>query len=137
MQHAAMKSVSQAHHGTPRNRSSTLPSRGGRRRWWWRATHSSWPIAGDVTGGFWPSGPIGSCGVESLTSDFLDVGPPEESLRPEDHERDQDREDDEVGPAGARRTWPVTGRVGLGEAENQPARHCAGDGADAADHGGG
>src|SRR2546421_3455080 len=109
------KSTSQAPHGARRRRSSPAPSRPPwmNRRWAWRATHSSWPTAGP-SAGTWEER-----GVESVTSDLADVGPPEQALRAEDHERDQDREDDQVGPF--RRD--VALRVRLGEAEEQPPGH--------------
>src|SRR2546423_1245328 len=115
------KSMSQAHHGALRTRSSTAASGPLRmsRRSAWRATHSSWPTAGpegaDMEARRWSmSSPCGVSdwaappgggalrssggGVESLTSDLSDVGPAEQALRPEDHEGDQDREDDQVRP---------------------------------------
>src|SRR3954447_9564177 len=123
-ENAATNRISHAHHDTRRSRSSIVRSGPPRmiRRSAWRATHSSWPTAG-------PS--CTPCGVVSVNASYLpDVRASEEPLWAEDHERDQDREDDQVGPL--RRD--VALRVRLGAAEDQPARHRPRDGADAADH---
>src|SRR5258706_5360704 len=127
----ARKSTSHAHHGALRTRCSTAASGPlqKRRRSAWRATHSSWPTAGPL------AGRSSLCGVESLIYSstqlhLADVGPAEQALRTEDHERDQDREDDQVGPL--RRD--VALGVRLGEAEQEAAGHRTGNRADAADH---
>src|SRR4051812_17488774 len=124
-ENAATNRISHAHHDTRRSRS--LIVRSGPppmiRRSAWRATHSSWPTAG-------PS--CTPCGVVSVNASYLpDVRASEEPLWAEDHERDQDREDDQVGPL--RRD--VALRERLGEPEDQAAGHGARDRADAADHG--
>src|SRR5579864_708822 len=104
------KSVSHAHQGMARNRSSIGASGPPRmsRRSACRATHSSCPTAGPE------AGVSEECGVESVTSHLADVCAPEETLRPEDHERDEDGEHDEVGPLGRH----VSLRIRLGETED-------------------
>src|SRR5437588_4427970 len=126
---APTNSVSQAHHGMARSRSSMGASGPPRtsRRSAWRATHSSWPTAGP------DAGVSEECGVESVMSHLSDVRAAEQALRTEDHERDENGEDDQVGPL--RRD--VSLRVGLGKAEDEPAGHRARNRADAADHRGG
>src|SRR5438094_955007 len=123
---APTNSVSQAHHGIARNRSSIGASGPPRtsRRSAWRATHSSCPTAGP------DAGVSEECGVESVMSHLSDVRAAEQALRTEDHERDEDREDDEIGPL--RRD--VSLGVGLRKAEDETAGHRAGNRADASDH---
>src|SRR3954447_8087472 len=126
-ENAATNRISHAHHDTRRSRSSIVRSGPPPmiRRSAWRATHSSWPTAG-------PS--CTPCGVVSVNASYLpDVRASEEPLWAEEHEEDQDREDDQVGPL--RRD--VALRVRLGHAEDQAARHRPRDRADAPDHGGG
>src|ERR1700709_2422316 len=115
----ATKSASQAYQGATLSRSSIRPNAPARpaRRSPWRATHSSWPIAGPA---LLPSCPGSTPGVRSLMgSDLGDAGPAEQPARAEQHEHDQDHEDREVGP----RRRPVARDVGLAEAEDQAAGH--------------
>src|ERR1700722_8704651 len=105
---AATNNVSQAHQDTRRARASRVPTQPERatRRSSARATHSSRPTAGPAAG----SDGSGVGGSDSLISHLADVHSPEEPLRTEDHERDQDRENDQIRP----RRRPVAGRVRLG-----------------------
>src|SRR5689334_7052857 len=92
-----MKRINHAHHGTSLSRSSMVRSRpsGMSLRSACRATHSSWPTAGPCCTPW-----CGPPGVESVTgaSHLPDVRASEEPLWPEDHEGDEEREHDQVGP---------------------------------------
>src|SRR5438309_9504648 len=93
-----------------------------------RATHSSAPICGPVTGS-------DSCGVSgtSATSDLLRLRDAEDPGRPHEQEEDQDPEYDHVLVCGR----PVRLRERLGDPDRDAPQRGAGHAADPADDGGG
>src|SRR5437763_17180664 len=61
-----------------------------------RATHSSRPICGPAASGFGSVGEVAS----PLTSNLLKDRGAEDAARPEEHEDDEDREDDQILEGG-------------------------------------
>src|SRR5438876_7839759 len=92
------------------------------------ATHSSTPTRGRSRA----SGRSGRL-VATSPLDLLDVRATEQAARPDEHDDDEKREDVEVLEGRALRQ--VAGGVGLRQADDEAAEHCARDAPDAADHG--